>query len=62
MAERVRNLLQNLVITRIFEAPRELVWKAWTDPKFVVQWWGPRALPHHLARLIFAWEGGTSFA
>lgn len=30
-----------LVITRIFDAPRELVWKAWTDPERVKQWWGP---------------------
>lgn len=27
--------------TRIFDAPRELVWKLWTDPKNIVQWWGP---------------------
>jgi uncharacterized protein YndB with AHSA1/START domain len=32
----------NLVITRVFDAPRELVWKAWTDPKLVAQWWGPK--------------------
>ena len=30
-----------LVITRIFNAPRALVWQAWTDPKHVMQWWGP---------------------
>jgi uncharacterized protein YndB with AHSA1/START domain len=29
------------VITRIFHAPRELVFKAWTNPKHVAQWWGP---------------------
>ena len=27
--------------TRVFDAPRELVFKAWTDPKHVAQWWGP---------------------
>jgi uncharacterized protein YndB with AHSA1/START domain len=27
--------------TRHFDAPRALVWKAWTDPKHVGQWWGP---------------------
>ncbi|EPG72808.1 hypothetical protein LEP1GSC058_0895 [Leptospira fainei serovar Hurstbridge str. BUT 6] len=27
--------------TRIFNAPRELVWNAWTDPNHVAQWWGP---------------------
>lgn len=31
-----------LKITRTFDAPRELVWKAWTDPGMVTQWKGPR--------------------
>jgi uncharacterized protein YndB with AHSA1/START domain len=31
-----------VVITRIFDAPRELVWKAWTEPERVSHWWGPR--------------------
>jgi uncharacterized protein YndB with AHSA1/START domain len=30
-----------LIITRIFNAPRELVFKVWTDPAHVAQWWGP---------------------
>ena len=30
-----------LAITRVFEAPRELVFKFWTDPKHVANWWGP---------------------
>jgi uncharacterized protein YndB with AHSA1/START domain len=28
-------------MTRTFDAPRELVWRAWTDPKHLMQWWGP---------------------
>ena len=32
---------REIVITRIINAPRELVWEAWTDPKQVVHWWGP---------------------
>ena len=32
---------QELVITRIFDAPRELVWKAWTEPEHMMRWWGP---------------------
>lgn len=32
---------REIVITRVFDAPRELVFKAWTDPKHVAQWWGP---------------------
>jgi uncharacterized protein YndB with AHSA1/START domain len=31
-----------LVLTRTFDAPRDLVFKAWTDPKHLAQWWGPR--------------------
>lgn len=31
-----------LLITRTFEAPRELVWRAWTDPEYFKRWWGPR--------------------
>lgn len=31
----------DLVITRIFDAPRERVFKAWTDPRQVARWWGP---------------------
>lgn len=27
--------------TRVFDAPRSLVWKAWTDPVHLGQWWGP---------------------
>ena len=36
------NDTDRMVITRVFDAPRELVWKAWTDPKYVTQWWGPK--------------------
>lgn len=30
-----------VVLTRTFDAPRELVWQAWTDPKHIIHWWGP---------------------
>ncbi len=33
---------QELVITRIFEAPRELVWRAWTECELLKRWWGPK--------------------
>ena len=32
---------REILITRVFEAPRELVWQAWTDPDAISQWWGP---------------------
>jgi len=31
-----------ITITREFAAPRELVWKAWTDPDLLMRWWGPK--------------------
>lgn len=31
-----------LEITRIFDAPRDLVWRAWTDPQHLLRWWGPK--------------------
>jgi uncharacterized protein YndB with AHSA1/START domain len=32
---------RTIVTTRVFDAPRELVFEAWTNPKHLVQWWGP---------------------
>jgi uncharacterized protein YndB with AHSA1/START domain len=32
---------REIVISRVFDAPRELVWEAMTDPEKVVNWWGP---------------------
>lgn len=32
----------DLVITRMIDAPRELVWKAWTEPEQIKRWWGPK--------------------
>lgn len=33
---------REIVISRTFDAPRELVWQAMTDPQHVIHWWGPR--------------------
>ena len=35
---------KTVVITRTFDAPRTLVWKAWTDPKHLAQWFGPKVM------------------
>jgi len=32
---------REITITRVFDAPRELVFKAWTDPEHVARWFGP---------------------
>ena len=33
---------RELVITRVLDAPRHLVFQAWTEPDRVARWWGPR--------------------
>ena len=40
-----------LALTRVFDAPRELVWKVWTDPKHVARWWGPRGFTNPVCEL-----------
>jgi uncharacterized protein YndB with AHSA1/START domain len=31
-------------MTRVFDAPREIVWRVYTNPELIPQWWGPRYL------------------
>ena len=33
---------RTLVLSRVFDAPRELVYKVWTQPEHLARWWGPR--------------------
>ncbi|MBN3885430.1 MAG: SRPBCC domain-containing protein [Nostoc sp.] len=42
---------REIVITRIFNAPRELVFQVWTDPKHVAQWWGPKGFTTRVTEL-----------
>ncbi|MDD1661199.1 MAG: SRPBCC domain-containing protein [Methanomicrobiales archaeon] len=42
---------QTLVITRFFDAPRDLVWKAWTEPGRFMHWWGPAGFTSPLAKI-----------
>ena len=44
---------ERMVVTRVFDAPRELVWKAWTDPKYVMQWWGPKGFTAPFCEIDF---------
>ena len=40
-----------LVITRVFDVPRELVFKAWTEPERMKQWWGPKGFTCPVCRI-----------
>jgi len=35
---------QEIILTRVLDAPRDAVFKAYTDPQFIPRWWGPRRL------------------
>jgi len=49
---------RELFIERIFDAPRELLWKAWTDPQHIMRWWGPKDFTAPVAKIDFR-VGGT---
>jgi uncharacterized protein YndB with AHSA1/START domain len=42
---------RDLVITRVFDAPRALVWKAWTEPEHFTRWWGPKGFTTPVCRI-----------
>ena len=52
---------QEVVLTWKFEAPRQLVFEAYTDPHMIVNWWGPRELTTTVERLDAKSGGGWRF-
>jgi len=52
---RVSNTVESaewdLVITRVFDAPREQVFRAWTDTRHMAQWWGPKGFTNPVCEL-----------
>ena len=45
---------QEIIVTRTYNAPRELVYKIVTDPKLIPEWWGPR----NLTTIVEKWSLG----
>ena len=56
-----KKVLNELEITRVFDAPRELVWKAWTDPEHFRQWWGPKDFTCPFCKIDFRIGGKYLF-
>jgi len=52
---------QEIAITRVFDAPRELVWKAWTEPDQLARWWGPRGWSNPLEMITMDVRPGGTF-
>jgi len=42
---------REVVITRVFDVPRELAFRAWTDPKHMEQWWGPKGFTNTVEQM-----------
>ena len=53
MIENMAGEVERMVVTRIFDAPRELVWKAWTDPEYIKRWWGPKDFTAPVCQMDF---------
>jgi len=45
-------------MSRVFNAPRDLVWRVWTEPEHVARWWGPRGFSTQIDRMDFRVGGG----
>ena len=52
---------REFTIRRVFDAPRELVWKAWTDPEHVARWFGPRGFTTPLSTITMDVRPGGTF-
>jgi len=48
---------REIVITRIFNAPRELVFKAWTEAEHIAQWWGPKGFTTRVTEMDLRTDG-----
>jgi len=42
---------EGVVIERVFDAPRELVWRAWTEPEHFMRWYGPAGMTSHVCEI-----------
>jgi uncharacterized protein YndB with AHSA1/START domain len=52
---------QEITITRVFDAPRELVWNAWTQPEQLARWWGPAGWTNRLETITLDVRPGGTF-
>jgi len=50
-ADTTKTAEREITITRVFNAPRALVFKAWTDASELAQWWGPKGFTNPVCEL-----------
>jgi len=49
---------REIILSRVLDAPRELVFKVWTDPKHIINWWGPNGFTNTIHEMNVA-PGGV---
>jgi uncharacterized protein YndB with AHSA1/START domain len=49
---------REIVTTRVFDAPRDLVFRAWTEPEHLIKWWGPKGFTNTFQQFDLR-PGGT---
>ncbi len=54
-------MAEEIVITRIYDAPRERVWRAWTEPDELAVWWGKRGWTAQRATITMDVRPGGTF-
>ena len=42
---------RELLLTRVLNAPIELVWEVWTSPEHIAQWWGPNGFTNTITKM-----------
>src|SRR5512140_1292777 len=62
MADHTDVRKEDLVVTRIIDAPVDVVWSAWTEPEHVMHWWGPKYYTSPSARIDLRVGGQFIFA
>ena len=50
-ADTIKTAEREITITRVFNAPRALVFKAWADASELAQWWGPKGFTNPVCEL-----------
>ena len=58
MIESANSARPDMTIVRVFDAPRRLVWQAWTEPQRLAQWFGPKGFTNPVCE-VDARPGGA---
>ncbi len=61
MTSETKQEIHPIIITRVFDAPVDLFYKAWTDPEHIEKWWGPEGMTTKVIEYDFKVGGRTKF-